>query len=419
VDAALFSVSAGGAVTLTISPNFEKPQDSNANNSYVVTLRVSDGSLTDDMNLTVNVTNHKEGISVRRVVSGLNQPLSIGPVAGASELLVATKTGSVYELNPANGATTLVLSVSNIGTAGEGGLLGLAPAANYATSGRLYVFATRADRTIEIRQYLGVGQGAPPTTYDTLLTIPHPNQDNHYGGWMAFGPGGYLYVATGDGGGAGDPGNNSQNTASRLGKILRIAVSTTAPFAAPAPGNPFISGAGDDYVFAYGLRNPFRNSFFGNILLIGDVGQSAREEVDALSATTGAGTNFGWPYKEGTLDYNGGGPGGLTGPVTEYGRGSGPLQGATVIGGYVYSGPIASLDDVYVFGDYISDNIWTIPRATLLGGGVVPTSQYENRKADFTPNVGVIDNLVCFGVDNSGNLWIVDLDGEIYIVEPG
>lgn len=417
-DSALFSITSGGALSMAISPNFDRPQDSNGNNSYLVNLRVSDGSLTDTLNLTVNVTNSKEGISVRRVVSGLNQPIDISAIPGDDMLLVATKTGPVYELNPANGATTQILSVSSIGTAGEGGVLGLAPAADYGSTGRLYVFATSADRTIEIRQYLGVGQGAPPTAYDVLLSIPHPTYDNHFGGWMAIGPDGHLYVGTGDGGGAGDPGNNAQDTSSRLGKILRIDVSTTTPYASPAAGNPFIGGAGDDYIFALGLRNPFRNGFFGTTLIIGDVGQDAREEIDALSIASGAGANFGWPFKEGTLDYRGGGPAGLVAPRTEYGQGSGPYQGASVIGGYVYDGPIASLQDFYIFGDYISDNIWAMRRTTLLGGGTVAITQAENKNADFAPNAGSINQLVGFGLDNDGNLWIVDIDGEIFIVEP-
>ncbi len=153
--------------------------------------------------------------------------------------------------------------------------------------------------------------------------------------------------------------------------------------------------------------------------MIGDVGQSAREEVDALLVTATPPVKFGWPAREGTIA----GPGQrirrlCTGPVTDYARGSGPFQGATVIGGYVYGGPIASLQNYYVFGDYISGNLWAVPITQLLAGSPVMASEYERKNEDFTPNTGTIDDVVCFGTDSSGNLYIVDLDGDVFIVEP-
>jgi len=113
------------------------------------------------------------------------------------------------------------------------------------------------------------------------------------------------------------------------------------------------------------------------------------------------------------------GPGGYTNPVTEYVHGSGSRQGNTIIGGLVYSGPVTSLDDFYVFGDYIKGHIWALPRAILLGGGTVNASQYEVKDADFTPNAGSLKNPVCFATDHDGNLWIVDYGGDIFELVPG
>lgn len=177
------------------------------------------------------------------------------------------------------------------------------------------------------------------------------------------------------------------------------------------------SGGGDPYVFALGLRNPFRNSFDGNRIIIADVGQSAIEELD-LARTDQPGLNFGWRFLEGTQPFSGTAPAGLTAPVSQYGHGSGPREGGSIIGGYVYRGPITSLQGAYVFGDFISGNIWTLPAASLVQGSLFPASSYERRNQDFTPDAGTIDQLVSFGLDGVGNLYIVDIAGEIFEVVP-
>jgi len=418
-DSARFAITGGGALTFATPPNFELPGDAGGDNVYNVQLRASDGTASSTLDLAVTVTNTVEGIRVRRVATGLNQPLFVAPVPGDDTRVFAVgKTGTVYYVNNVTGTFTTAFTVGNLSTSGERGLLGLAARPDFATSKVVFVHATAPDGTIEIREYT-IGTAG----YRTVLTVPHPGFDNHNGGWIAFGPDGYLYDATGDGGGAGDPNNNAQNPNSRLGKILRIKIDTTpgsaTPFA-PAPGNPFIGGGGDPYVFAIGLRNPFRNSFDGNRLIIGDVGQGAIEEID-IATTTQPGLNFGWPFLEGTQPYKGTAPAGLTGPVSQYDHGAGPKQGSTIIGGYVYRGGIASLAGSYVFGDYISGNIWTIPAAataTLAPGALYPAGSYERRNQDFVPDAGSIDQLVSFGVDSANNLYLVDIDGDIFFVDP-
>jgi hypothetical protein len=254
-----------------------------------------------------------------------------------------------------------------------------------------------------------------------VLSTPHASANNHNGGWIAFGPDGLLYDAIGDGGGGGDPDNNAQNVNVRLGKILRLRIDKTpgsaTPFA-PAPGNPFAAGGGDPYIFAYGLRNPFRNSFDGNNLIIADVGEGAVEELD-LAPISQPGLNFGWRFLEGTNPFNGTAPGGLTAPVSQYLHGSGPKQGNSVIGGYVYRGPVTSLQGSYVFGDFVSGNIWTLPAASLVQGQLFPAASYERRNLDLLPDAGTISQLASFGIDGANNLYLVDLDGEIYMVQPG
>ena len=415
-DSALFAITAGGALTFVTPPNFELPADAGADNVYNVQLRASDGTASSTLDLAVTVTNTIEGIRVRRVATGLNQPLFVAPVPGDDTRVFAVgKTGTVYYVNNVAGTSTPAFTVGNLSTAGERGLLGLAARPDFATSGVVFVHATAPDGTIEIREYT---IGTPG--YRTVLSTPHPTATNHNGGWIAFGPDGYLYDATGDGGTGGD---NAQNTNSRLGKILRIKIDTTpgspTPFA-PAPGNPFIAGGGDPYVFAMGLRNPFRNAFDGNRLIIGDVGEGAIEEVDVVSIDQ-PGLNFGWPFMEGTRVNRSNAPAGLTGPVSQYDHGTGPKQGSTIIGGYIYRGGIVSLQGSYVFGDYITGNIWTIPAAataTLAPGTLYPAASYERRNQDFVPDAGTIDQLVSFGVDSANNLYLVDIDGDVFFVDP-
>jgi hypothetical protein len=181
---------------------------------------------------------------------------------------------------------------------------------------------------------------------------------NHNGGDLHFGPDGYLYIATGAGGGAGDPNDRAQDQGTQLGKLLRIDVDGGAPYAVPSD-NPFVGTAGArPEIWAYGLRNPWRFSFdrLTGDVLIGDVGQGAVEEVDFQPATSGGGENYGWSCLEGDrlAGFNpcDGAP--LTPPILVYDHG----LGCSVTGGYRYRGRIAALRGFYVFGDFCSGRIW-------------------------------------------------------------
>jgi glucose/arabinose dehydrogenase len=416
-DAGRFTIGSGGALVFTPAPNFELPGDAGADNVYNVQLRVSDGSLSATQDVAITVTDSREGIAVRRVGTGFTQPVYVAPVPGSSDVYVVEKTGGIWRLNPATGAKSLFFTVGDLSTDGERGLLSMAYLPG--STSRFMVFATAANGDVDLRQY-SQGSGAP--TLLARLSTPHPGANNHNGGWLGFGPDGYLYASIGDGGGAGDPANNAQNPNVRLGKILRLEVvadpyaGASPTFFRPAPGNPFLAGGGDPYIFALGLRNPFRASFAPDgRLFIGDVGQSAVEEVNAVRPEQ-PGLNFGWRFLEGTQPFSGTAPAGLTPPVTQYLAGTGPRQGRSVIGGYVYRGPVASLVGAYVFGDFVSGNIWTVPAASLVAGSLYPSSNYERRNLDFTPDTGTINQLVSFGEDGAGNLYLIDLDGDIFRV---
>lgn len=416
-DAGLFSITPAGALRFNAAPDYDLPGDADGNNVYAVVLRASDGRDSTTQPVNITVTNSREGIAVVRVGTGFSQPLYVAPIPGDTRVYVVEKGGGVYRLDPANGTRTQVLNITDISTSGERGLLGLAAYPDHATSQRLFAVATAANGDVQVRRYT-LGQVNSSTSYDTVLNIPHPGFDNHNGGWIGYGPDGLVYVGVGDGGGGGDPNNNAQNTGSRLGKILRFAVGDTGSTYSPAPGNPFLSGGGDPYVFAYGLRNPFRASFSGSTLVIGDVGQGAVEEIDMVT-TTQPGLNFGWKFREGTQPYSGTAPAGLTAPVAEYGHGSGPRQGNSITGGYVYRGPVTSLQGQYVFADFVSGNIWSVPFTSFVAGQTLASSRFARRNEDFQPDAGTLSSIASFGEDSAGNLFIVSIGGDIFMVRPG
>lgn len=433
-DRSAFAITAGGALSFAQIPDFEFPTDSDRNNVYLVQLSVSDGTTSAALDLAVTVTNvGPDAFRVTRVGAGFVQPLYLTAVPdGSGRVFVVERQGRIRILNPANGAIAAApfLDVTGqISTDSERGLLGFAPAPDFNASGNVFVFLTAPGGQIQIRRYrtlAGNRDQIDPASGDVLLAIDHP-LGNHNGGWLDFGPDGLLYLAVGDGGGGGDAANNAQNLNVLLGKILRIDVrgddfptDTLRDYAIPA-GNPFAQGGGRPEIWAYGLRNPFRASFdaLTQNLWIGDVGQSAREEIDLMRPADG-GANFGWRILEGTAPFNGAIVPGLVPPVAEYLHGNGPREGTSVTGGYVYRGPVESLRGQYFFGDFRSGNIWSFPIARAAIGTTIPSGEFILRRADFTPNAGTIANIVNFGVDQAGNLYILDLiDGEVFRLEVG
>ena len=429
-DSARFRITAAGALTFATLPDFEQPADSDGNNVYLVTIAASDGSATVTRDVSITVTNvGPDAFRVARVGTGFAAPVYLAPVPDSSgRVFVVERAGRILILNPNGGAVSTFLDiVGQTTTDGERGLLGMATAPDYATSGTFYVFLTNLAGDLEIRRYQSFAAQrdvANPATADAILTVPHPGASNHNGGWIGFGPDGNLYIATGDGGGAGDPANNAQNINVLLGKILRIDPGgdnfpddPARDYRIPA-GNPPSAG-GRPEIWALGLRNPYRASFdfLTQTLWIGDVGQGRREEINLMRPQDAA-ANFGWRVLEGTLVFDSTPTAGMVPPVLEYGHGSGPREGRSVTGGYVYRGPVEALQGQYVFGDFVSGNIWSVRTSEITLGATLFSDRFILRRSDFAPNAGAIGNIASFGVDQAQNLYIVDFDGEIFRVEP-
>lgn len=370
----------------------------------------------DPSGSTANVSS----ISAVRVATGLSQPVSAVAAPGdIDHLFIVERTGTIRVLDLRTGTTTTFLDVSStITTIGEGGLLGLAFDPDYAQNGLFYVNVTNPSDDTEIRRYQ-VSSGNPlvadPASRLDIITVDQPaGRSNHKGGWLGFGPDGYLYIPLGDGGGGGDPDGNGQNPQSLLGKILRLDVHADAfpgdaarNYAIPAD-NPFVGTTGvAPEIWALGLRNPFRAGFDRDLgtFYIGDVGQGAFEEIDIGAA----GANYGWDVFEGPQGYQPGplGPGTLTDPIHSYGR----SVGTTVIGGYVYRGESDGIQGDYFFADFSLGRVFTLRRQ---GSSWLVTE----RTAQITPDAGAINNPTSFGEDALGNLYLVDIDGDVFRLTP-
>jgi hypothetical protein len=382
-------------------------------------------------------------LTTSRVASGLSLPLFVtAPPGDTARVFIIEQrsgtTGRIRILNiPGNTLNaTAYLSISPVATNDEEGLLGLAFHPDFLNNGYFWVYYTNSSGNNVIARYQANTPYATSTTANAasatmLLTISHPTNNNHNGGWMAFGPDGYLYVATGDGGSANDPSNNAQNINVLLGKLLRLDVDgaddipgnddddgvigmTLAPYTSPAD-NPFVGVAGDDRIWAYGLRNPWRDSFdrLTGDLYIGDVGQGSREEVDFQLASSAGGENYGWRCMEGNNCTGLSGctcrDASLTLPIHEYTHAGG---NCSITGGYVYRGSaIPCLQGTYFFADYCSNQIWSL----RYDGAVV--TELTNRTADLDPPSFAINSITSFGEDANGELYICDRGGEVFKIE--
>ncbi len=345
-------------------------------------------------------------VALREVATGLDQPVLLTAPAGDSRQFIVERTGRIRILADGALRTRPFLDVSaRVSTAGEGGLLGLAFHPRYAQNGSFFIYSvdTAGNIAIDRGTVSADANVADPQTLRRVITIPHPGFTNHYGGMLAFGPDGYLYAATGDGGGAGDPNGNSQNPLSLLGKMLRLDVATE-PYAIP-PDNPWIAlSSRRGEIWALGLRNPWRFAFDAGQLYIADVGQDAREEVDIAPATQAV-NNYGWNVMEGSRCYTNAtcSMQGLVLPRFEYEHGSNGANGCSITGGFVYRGSaLPELAGRYLYSDYCKGFL----KSFLFADGRVS----EERDWNIT-NAG---NVQSFGQDGQGELYLLSASGSVY-----
>lgn len=351
-------------------------------------------------------------ITVGRVAGGLDNPTAIAFAPdGTKRMFVAEQRGTIRVREPGEGfRDRAFLDIQDrVLAGGERGLLGLAFHPDYRRNGRFFVHYTMNDGDVRVSRFRAdppASNRVDPGTERVFLRVEHSTFDNHNGGALQFG-GRYLFIALGDGGSGGDPSGNAQDKGSLLGKILRIDVDrrcgdrrycspSTNPFDGPTPGR--------NEIYHWGLRNPWRFSIdrATGYEWIGDVGQDAREEIDRA---TGAGRNFGWDCREGTLDvsdsYGGAYCDGrdFTGPVAEY-----ALAGSrcAVIGGYVYRGDRYRdlIGGMYFYADFCTGEMWGLDRTA------------SGWKTAIVRDHGA--NISTFGERRSGELYMADFAGVVW-----
>lgn len=364
-------------------------------------------------------------LRLAEVVSGLDRPVFVTSEPDDPErLLVLEQRGRIQLVDHGVVQEEPFLDINNIidppgGGGDEYGLLGLALHPDYAQNGRFFVYYTRDPSNTfvvaEYRRSQSDANLADPEGEEIFEISPgqdHPHYSNHNGGALAFGGDGYLYIGVGDGGSGGDPNNNAQNLSRREGKILRLDVDN--PQTAPSGNLP----GGDPFIWDYGVRNPWRMSFdvCTDDLYIGDVGQDRLEEIDIEPAGQGH-RNYGWRIMEGTLCFN---PSsncpteGLTLPVVEFNHNSPEPENVSISinGGHVYRGSrIPALRGTYLFGDYNRNWVKTL---VWRDGSLVS----EGDLSEDLQSGALLQNMSSFGQDAAGEVYVVDLAGTIYRIEP-
>lgn len=356
-----------------------------------------------------------DGYAAAFVLGGLSQPVGMAAAPGDStRLFLIEKTGTIRILRGGALLPRPFLDLSGRVSGGsEQGLLGLAFHPSYAQNGKFYVdYTDRSGDTRVVEFQVSPNPDSASATEREILFVDQP-YSNHNGGQLVFGPDRKLYVGLGDGGSGGDPQGNGQNLGTLLGKILRLDVDQGTPYSIP-PDNPFVGRQGArGEIWSYGLRNPWRFSFDAEtgVMMIGDVGQDAWEEVDVEPAGAG-GRNYGWNRMEGSHCYPPGSScdqSGLILPIAEYDH----RAGCSLTGGFVYRGTaLPELRGTYFYGDYCTGLIRSL--RVMNGAAAEPLDWTAALR---TKAGGPMEGLSSFGVDLRGELYLILLSGEIYRLE--
>jgi glucose/arabinose dehydrogenase len=350
-------------------------------------------------------------------IARLREPVYLTQPPGEnSRLYVVQKRGAVRIISNDHLLARPFLDIHGLvkhnGPGGDPGMAAIAFPPDYAHTGRFYVtYNDRRDnlQLDEFRRSADNPLVADPSSRRPILSIPEPTEA-HHGGLITFGPDGYLYLGTGDGGPAGDPAGNAQNLDLLLGKLLRLdptptstaATNTAAeqkPYTIPAD-NPFVGRPGRDEIWAYGLRNPRRFSFDRRTktIAIGDVGNNRYEEIDYLPIAKSRGANFGWPAYEGFASFRGGIPRRATiFPALAYPH----HPGCAVTGGYVVrDSRLARIRGREIVGDYMFADYCT----GKLYGFRPRLGRRAGKQRSFRFNIRYLSSL---GEDNANHIYVL------------
>ena len=353
---------------------------------------------------------HAGGLRLERVAS-FDKPTYVHGPRGAGDIVFVTEQeGRVKVLRGGRKQQGSFLSIAGkVSCCGERGLLSIA-FPNFDRDRRFYVYFTddQGDiRVVEYRRKRGRRLRASVGSARNVLEVPHRRFANHNGGQLQFGPDGKLWIGTGDGGGSNDPSRNAQDKGSLLGKLLRIDPRRRGggkPYRIPK-GNPYRGERGRDEIWSRGLRNPWRFTFDGRRIAIGDVGQDAFEEVDYARVRGARGANFGWDAFEGNSLIEPPAPSGHKRPIFTYRTSGG---NCAITGGYVVRDRgVPALRGRYVYGDFCAGEVRSLRART---GGA---------SGDGAVGVQRIPQLSSFGIDARRRLYVASLGGGVWRFEQG
>lgn len=407
-DANAFQLS-GSALQFRVTPNFERPADSNRDNVYnlSVTAQDSRGGSTS-ASLVVTVTNSKEGIAVTRIATGFTDPAAASflvtrdpaNVATTGRIAIARTTGEIFDVDGATGARTVLADIFAGRPRGRLLAMTFKGGATGFYSG-LYAIGQEPGGRVFLQRYT-VGSIAE---LEILPTGSPQVSASLFTGPVNPGPGGNLYMTLSD-----EAGTSAQNPNSRLGKLIFLVEQDPFPGASVQPGSYVAQ------IIGSGLRRSGGAGAFNGEILLSDQGGSLEHELTSFPPAARP-LDFGWPGREGTQGIGANPPAAVNGPRVVYGFGNGPDQGTGIIFGGLYRGPIADLDNRFVFGDR-SGTFWSVTFADLASGSLLGLPQLDRRTEDFVPNAGRIESPVAFAIDDQNRMFILDADGELFRIDP-
>lgn len=382
-DASFFTLGEGGAVSFAAPPNYDRFADSDSDNDYVVVAQASDGrGGTVRSTVTVAVTNDREGIRVTRIASGFVDPVGMAVVFGQN-LVVAERAGQIHAVNGQDGTITDYRTVAlptsgavqDIASANEIGVP-LFPVVLFSDPGGM---SLRFDINSGTPRDVRIATGAPEGAVGKIAYSLNSGTEEY----------GYLLTAVGD------PQGARVGGASGYGALSYV----TPPDLA---GNSVITPIGRGVRQAGGWI-----SQKGFVTFFADQGGSVAHELNSIAITRPA--NFGWPFFEGMTRLMAGGPSSSVAPLFTYEFGDGPLAGSGLVAGAIYTGAFEALDGKVILGD-VNGSVWTL-------GFDFESASFENRSADFVPDVGEIDEVVKILVDEANVVYILDADGDLFRVD--
>lgn len=380
----------------------------NISSTYILTLIIS---------LLFQLCTHADKLPhTVKIIDNLNEPVFLtAPKSSTDKLYILEKAGRimVYDRRTKNMLPQPFLDIRDQIKIkmNEQGLLGMAFSPDYDKDRNFYLYYTDLVGDTQVSRFT-VSKDGNNITEEKLLSVKQDFR-NHNGGWIGFGPDGYLHIALGDGGSGNDPKQRARDMSSLLGKMLRIDVSESTGYKIPQD-NPFVSDKNTrDEIYAFGLRNPWRCSwdYETEIFYIADVGQNHWEEINAVSKKNYKGADFGWRLREGTHNtparsVGGEKPDNAIDPIFEYDH----SVGKSITGGYVYRGKIKSIYGHYFYADWLSPRIWSF---AYDGNKASETKEWTRF---FAQKGKPITNISSFGEDPQGELYIISQRGDVYAI---